>query len=164
MHFPPQGCQRWYRAAVSQVLWCQFREAAIPSMSPRDSLVFIIYLDVRVLMGYSELLLRAPNYLIFVWNLCLLCHPKTSPSKGSYRCSHFGGCLALESAQGPGLWSSWGPIGQWRLKASDCGSGFRQISREKLSIVFPAKRVDNCVQLYQNAFEISKTKLCTYKQ
>lgn len=66
MHFPPQGCQWWYRAAVSQVLWCQFQEAAIPSMSPRDSLVLIIYLDVRILMGYSELLLRAPNYLIFV--------------------------------------------------------------------------------------------------
>lgn len=64
--FHPKAVSGGTRAAVSQVLWCQFREAAILSMSPRDSLVFIIYLDVRVLMGYSELLLRAPNYLIFV--------------------------------------------------------------------------------------------------
>lgn len=122
LHFPPlsvvvQGLQ-WARSSGAS----SRKQPSLP-WSSRDSLVFIIYLDVRILMGYSELIWRTPTC---VKSFRVLCHPKTSPNKSSYRCSHFVGCLALESARGPGLWSSWGPTSPWRLfKASGGGSGFR---------------------------------------
>lgn len=112
--------------AVSWALWCQSQEAAIPSLRHTGSSVLIISLDV--LLGHLELILRTPNYLTFVWSLSLQIlswHPKTPPKRGSYRCSPFAGGLFLEPAQGPGLWSPWGPSGQGRLlKARDCGRGF----------------------------------------
>lgn len=112
-----QGLQ-WARSSGAS----SRKQPSLP-WSSRDSLVFIIYLDVRILMGYSELIWRTPTC---VKSFSVLCHPKTSPNKSSYRCSHFVGCLALESARGPGLWSSWGPTSPWRLfKASGGGSGFR---------------------------------------
>lgn len=121
---PPKAVSGSPGIAVSHALWCQCQEAAI------------LPWDTEVPSSWSFALMHSWG----IWNW--YCGPQTtllscevfyfisSPDMprphptGSYGRPYFAGCMILEPAQGPGLWSPRGPSGQWwLLKARDCGRG-----------------------------------------